>query len=85
MAVCPLAANGVADFLQGGDDLGHKLAGLINDLAHQINISVRELGERLHPKPFAITRANCRGEAVDKMRRELDEDIATFVIELPAD
>ncbi|CAM8649210.1 CaiD Enoyl-CoA hydratase/carnithine racemase [Acidimicrobiia bacterium] len=44
-----------------------------------------ELGERLHPKPFAMTRANCRGEAVAKMRRELVEDIATFTVELPAD
>jgi enoyl-CoA hydratase len=44
-----------------------------------------ELGERLHPKPFAITRINCRGEAVAKMRRELVEDIATFTVELPSD
>lgn len=43
-----------------------------------------ELAGRLHPKPFALTRTNCRGASLSLISEGLAEDIATFVVELPA-
>jgi enoyl-CoA hydratase len=42
-----------------------------------------ELAERLHPKGFATTRINCRGELAAKLRHELAADVATFTVDLP--
>ena len=43
-----------------------------------------ELAERLHPKGFATTRINCRGDLAAKLRHELAADVATFTVDLPA-
>ena len=71
------------------DSAGAVTAGYLDRLVADDDVitvaiaTAAELGERLHAKPFALTRVNCRGAAVAKMRQELAEDIATFVIELP--
>jgi len=44
-----------------------------------------ELAERLRAGAFAATRSNCRGAAGTLMASKLEEDLASFVVELPAD
>ena len=43
-----------------------------------------ELTERLRSGAFAVTRRNCRGAAAALIAAKLEEDIASFVVELPA-
>ncbi len=49
-----------------------------NALAH-----AAELAERLDPKAFALTRANCRGASLELIRSGLNNDIASFVVKIP--
>ncbi|MEX1218465.1 MAG: crotonase/enoyl-CoA hydratase family protein [Acidimicrobiales bacterium] len=42
-----------------------------------------DLAERLDPKAFALTRANCRGASLELIRNGLVSDIATFVVNVP--
>jgi enoyl-CoA hydratase len=44
-----------------------------------------ELAERLRSGAFVATRRNCRGAAASLIASKLEEDIASFVVELPAD
>jgi enoyl-CoA hydratase len=43
-----------------------------------------ELADRLRSGAFAVTRRNCRGAAAALIASKLEEDIASFVVELPA-
>lgn len=44
-----------------------------------------ELADRLRSGAFAVTRTNCRGAAATLIASRLESDIASFVVELPAD
>lgn len=44
-----------------------------------------ELADRLRSGAFAVTRTNCRGAAASLIASKLESDIASFVVELPAD
>lgn len=44
-----------------------------------------ELAERLRSGAFAVTRLNCRGAAAALIASKLESDIASFVVEIPAD
>lgn len=44
-----------------------------------------ELAERLRSAAFALTRINCRGAAGALLASKLESDIASFVVEIPAD
>lgn len=44
-----------------------------------------ELADRLRSSAFALTRVNCRGAASALLSAKLDDDIASFVVEIPAD
>jgi len=43
-----------------------------------------ELADRLRSGAFAVTRRNCRGTAAALIASKLEDDIASFVVEIPA-
>jgi enoyl-CoA hydratase len=44
-----------------------------------------DLAERLRPSAFVQTRRNCRADTVELLHDLLVNDLATFVVEIPAD
>jgi enoyl-CoA hydratase len=72
------------------DPEGAVTAGYLDDIVAAddvVSASVAhagELADRLRAGAFAATRINCRGAAAALMAAKLEEDLASFVVELPA-